>query len=278
MNPTDSCYYPGCPDHISPVGPPVNPNPNVEALLAYHRKQAKWDNQHQLLPPREAQINILEYYATSKTAEDYLSALAIAELAGMGLWTQEGWEWTLNKRCYASPKESSKTRSKTPSAQTNAPPSDLNTTTEQYSKSHVTGGPRKELTIRLQLDSIGHFGYIKRYTTRRQLDRSIERIRKQAARAGDEQLLYQSVGDPTLGWILVSNYQLEDEMNRTDVREWYDRIIGQWHHSVNRMRRSRSLGRVSRLTYKRKGNSGQPSVWTFIKHVVDDEPWRTSLS
>jgi len=139
-------------------------------------------------------------------------------------------------------------------------------------------GPRKELTIRLQMDSIGHFGYIKRYRTRSELNKSIERIRQQAKRADDRDMLYQSVGDETLGWILVSNYQLEDEQNRTDIRDWYDRIIGQWHHSVQRMRRSRALGRVSRLTYKRKAKSVHGSSWSFVRGDVDTEPWREPLS
>jgi len=139
-------------------------------------------------------------------------------------------------------------------------------------------GPRKELTIRLQLDSIGHYGYIRRYRTRNGLDRCIERIRKQAARTGDDTLLYQSVGDETLGWIIVSNYQLEDDENRTNIRDWYDRIIGQWHHSVQRMRRSRALGRVSRLTYRRKGKTGQPSPWQRAVIDFDDSAWREPMS
>jgi len=35
MKPTDNCYYPGCPDHISPVGPPKNPQATIGQLTEW---------------------------------------------------------------------------------------------------------------------------------------------------------------------------------------------------------------------------------------------------
>lgn len=99
-----------------------------------------------------------------------------------------------------------------------------------------------------------------RLDTQEELSRAIERTKKQAQRT-DNELLYQSVGDSTLGFILTSNQPIEYGQRLTSLSDWMQRILDMYHHSVQRIRRSYALGRVSLVTLRRKGKSGHVSQW-----------------
>jgi len=130
-------------------------------------------------------------------------------------------------------------------------------------------GPRKEMLITLQMEAgFGQYAYITTFTSRQSLDRCIEKVRKAATRAG-EQLLLQSVGDPTLGWIVTSNRPMEESQRLTTLADWTRRIIERYHHSVNRIRRSYLLGRLSLVRIRRTTKSGQPSPWHYQSHDSD---------
>ena len=125
-------------------------------------------------------------------------------------------------------------------------------------------GPRKKATIQHQLEQgLGERAYITTYTDRLTLDRDIERTRKAAQRTGTT-LLLQSVGDSTLGYIVASNQRISDDSRLSLVSQWMRRILDTYHHSVERIRRSYALGRVSLVRLRRKGNSGQPSMWARL--------------
>ena len=131
-------------------------------------------------------------------------------------------------------------------------------------------GPRKKATIQRQLENgLGEHAYITAYTDITELNRAIERTRKQAQRTG-QALLLQSVGDATLGWIIASNHRIDDHSRLSMLSDWMRRILDRYHHSVQRIRRSYALGRVSLVTLRvRKGKSGQASPW--YHRTVDTE-------
>jgi hypothetical protein len=135
----------------------------------------------------------------------------------------------------------------------------------------VDCGPRKKLTIQLQMQQgFGDNAYITTYTDRITLDRDIERTRKAARRSGHS-LLLQSVGDDTLGYIVVSDRPIHTGQRLTTLSDWTRRILDTYHHSVRRIRRSYALGRVSLVTLYRKSNSGQASPWW--RKTVASEGW-----
>jgi hypothetical protein len=148
----------------------------------------------------------------------------------------------------------------------------------------VDCGPRKKLIIQLQMQQgFGDHAYITTYDNRLDLDRAIETSRKAAQRAGHG-FLCQSVGDSTLGWIVASNRPLRPNQRLTTLGDWTRRILDRYHHSVERIRRSHALGRVSLVTLYRKSNSGQASPW-WHKTVasegwaeVQDLDWDTMLA
>ena len=122
-------------------------------------------------------------------------------------------------------------------------------------------GPRKKATIQHQMkQGFGEYAYITTYSDRIELDRAIERIRKADSRANRTPVI-QSVGDATLGWILVSNRPTYDTQRLTTLADWYRRILDLYHHSVQRIRRSYALGRLSLVRNRRSTNSGQASPW-----------------
>jgi len=120
-------------------------------------------------------------------------------------------------------------------------------------------GPYKQKLIRQQLETgLGAYAYITVFSTRADLDKAIERIRKAAQRANSE-LLYQSTGDPYLGWILISNQPIVEGQNKRALKDYIDRILDYWKRG-DRIRRSQALGRLSRLTYRTVEQVGT-SIW-----------------
>ena len=134
----------------------------------------------------------------------------------------------------------------------------------------VDCGPRKEMTIWLQtIQEIGPIGYVDRIQPGESLEefeQGLQRAKKEAQRGG-EPTTYQVVGDSTLGRIILSTRPLTPNARRMNLDEWRKRVIDMYHHSVQRIRRSYALGRVSLVTLYRKGKSGQASPW-----------WRRSVS
>ena len=130
-------------------------------------------------------------------------------------------------------------------------------------------GPRKKAIIQLQMEaSFGEYAYITVYDNRLDLDRAISSTRKRAQRDNHKPLI-QSVGDSTLGWIVVSDRPMRDNQRLTTLADWTRRILDTYHHSVQRIRRSYALGRVSLLTQRRRAKSGQTSSW-YRRTVTTD--------
>lgn len=123
-------------------------------------------------------------------------------------------------------------------------------------------GPRKQLELQLQLQAaFGDYCYIQSYTTKDELDTVIERIRKRAHRSATE-WKYAVVGDDYLGWILSSNLPPAPSTTLKTLGDWIRRITHAYRYGDGRLRRSRSM---SRLTLrKRKSNTGQPSIWRLV--------------
>ena len=142
-------------------------------------------------------------------------------------------------------------------------------------------GPRKKLTIQLQAEqTFGDHAYITTFDNRQELDRALETARKAASRRSEE-FIFQSVGDATLTYIVASNRPLLDGQRMSMLGDWMRRILDYYHRSVQRIRRSYALGRVSLVTLRRKGKSGQASPWSRItqrNELYDDAPWRESLN
>jgi len=82
--------------------------------------------------------------------------------------------------------------------------------------------------------------------TTESLDRDLAREKKAAQRAGT-QLLYCIVGD-----LIVSNTQISDSQRFMELKGWRKRITETYMFALNRMRRSRVFGRMSRVTPKRQ--------------------------
>ena len=56
------------------------------------------------------------------------------------------------------------------------------------------------------------------------------------------------------------------------MSNWMDRILDIYHRSVNRIRRSYALGRVSLVRIRRNTKSGQASPWSYqtvTDHLID---------
>ncbi len=117
--------------------------------------------------------------------------------------------------------------------------------------------PRKILTMRLQMrEAFGEYTYVLRTSDP---SRHIARLKKQAQRAGVE-WLYQSVGDDYLGYILISNLPIEEGQNRTSLADWLERVVHQWMRGDKRIRRTRSIGRLSLLPIGKRAQRGT-SPW-----------------
>jgi len=132
-------------------------------------------------------------------------------------------------------------------------------------------GPRKEMTIWLQVQTVlGEYAYVERLSNNdqyRDVERGIERAKKDVQR-GRSATTYQIVGDETLGRIVVSSKPLTPRARLMKLSEWKRRIIDMYHHSVNRIRRSFALGRVSLVPLRRTTKSGQPSPWRYKSQRV----------
>jgi hypothetical protein len=125
-------------------------------------------------------------------------------------------------------------------------------------------GPRKKATFWEQTKAtLGANVYVTRIKpgeSLNELTRGLERAKKESQRNGIE-TPYAVVGDDTLGRIVISEHPIHPNQRRMDLDAWRDRILDLWHHSVERLRRSRIFGSVSLVTLKRKGKSGQGSPW-----------------
>lgn len=128
-------------------------------------------------------------------------------------------------------------------------------------------GPRKQLTIKLQLEAgFGDLAYIGRTMTRTDIDRALETDKKKRQRGQAGELIYQIVGDPNLGFVIVSNRPLIAEQRHMQLRDWYARILDLYHRAGNRIRRSRTLGRIGLVpnSHKKRRESGTgPSSWHY---------------
>ena len=123
--------------------------------------------------------------------------------------------------------------------------------------------PRKQATMQLQLsETFGVNTYITTYQNTDELNRTIDRERKQARRTGTT-FLYQSVGDNYLGHILITNTPTHTDHRRTNLQDWMKRIINNWLYGDNRIRRSRAIGRMSLVTLRRRAQSGT-SPWSRL--------------
>ncbi len=135
--------------------------------------------------------------------------------------------------------------------------------------------PRKQANMQYQLQSaFGEYAYILRVNDPAPI---IERLKKQNQRH-DLGWIYQSVGDADMGYILISNLPIIEHQNRTSLKDWLQRVVESWASSTRRVRRSRSIGRLSLLPIRRKRQQGT-SVWKRVTMWVrDDTPWQEPLS
>ena len=120
-----------------------------------------------------------------------------------------------------------------------------------------TCGPRKQVKMRLQLQTaFGEYTYILRI---KDPTKVIARMKKQ----NDRHNLgwqYQSVGDEYLGYILISNLPIIENQNRTSLKDWLDRVLHNWLYGDKRIRRTRSVGRLSLFTLRVRAQRGT-SMW-----------------
>ncbi len=141
-------------------------------------------------------------------------------------------------------------------------------------------GPRKQMTIQLQMEAtFGKYCYITTFDNREDLDRAIRKIKKIAQRDG-QQHPYQSVGDTTLGWILVSDIPPGTGQGLKTLSDWMRRILERYHNAAQRIRRSYSLGRVSLVSLRvGRGTRDKPSIWQVMTRrwalvrAVEDDNW-----
>ena len=132
--------------------------------------------------------------------------------------------------------------------------------------------PRKMWLISEQMHTgFGELAWIARLTNLENLNRALERAKKNRARHGDE-FTYQIVGDPLQGWIVISDTQLVDEQRRMTLQDWSRRIIDLYQKAAARIRRSRALGRVSLVPLKRKAKEGTNWIrfadWGYPSHIA----------
>lgn len=138
--------------------------------------------------------------------------------------------------------------------------------------------PRKQMTIQLQMQALGEYVFVARLTDLTDLNRSLERIKKQSQRGGID-YKYQIVGDERLGWIVISTVELLTEQRYMKLSDWTKRILDLYRYARGRIRRSYALGRVSLVPYRRRRNSGQGSSWyrrtadTEAVRAVEDLEW-----
>ena len=135
--------------------------------------------------------------------------------------------------------------------------------------------PRKQANMQYQLESaFGEYAYVLRVNDPGPI---IQRLKKQNDRH-DLGWIYQSVGDADMGYILISNLPIIEHQNRTSLKDWLQRVVESWVSSSRRVRRSRSIGRLSLLPLRRKRQQGT-SVWKrVIMWAKDDTPWREPLT
>ena len=135
--------------------------------------------------------------------------------------------------------------------------------------------PRKQANMQYQLqEAFPEYTYILRVDDPAPI---IERLKKQNQRH-DLGWVYQSVGDADMGYILISNLPIIENQNRTSLKDWLSRVVQQWVSSSRRVRRSRSIGRLSLLPIRRKRQQGT-SVWKrVIMWAKDDTPWQEPLT
>ena len=140
----------------------------------------------------------------------------------------------------------------------------------------VECGPRKQLRLWLQLTNLlGVAAWIGR--TDEHLDRDLAREKKAAQRSGSS-ILYCVVGD-----IIISDVQIQDSQRFMELAPWRQRITETYMFALNRMRRSRVFGRMSRVTLKRGGQVGTPWIVRFLNRAqivaegrdyrADDHGW-----
>ena len=131
----------------------------------------------------------------------------------------------------------------------------------------VDCGPRKKAQLWLQTtNTLGANVYVTRIEPGESLEpltRGLERAKKDAQRKGIS-TAYTVVGDDTLGHIVISDHPIHPDQRRMALDDWRDRILDLWHHSVERLRRSRIFGSVSLVTLYRKSKSGQ-SPWSMVQ-------------
>ena len=89
----DYCYFPDCPRHHSPTGPPPRIQPTWGELATHRDKQARWDSYQIPRVPQSIKQQILDLIEDSETTEDYIAAYDAARLAGMCYWSIKGSEW-----------------------------------------------------------------------------------------------------------------------------------------------------------------------------------------
>ena len=148
-------------------------------------------------------------------------------------------------------------------------------------------GPRKKAIMWEQtLNQLGDIAYVTRLKpgeSHEPLTRGLERAKKDKQRKGIA-TAYTIVGDDTLGHLIISDRPIHPNQRRMDLREWRDRILDLYHHSVQRIRRSRIFGKMSLVHRRRKNNKGQPSPWRRrtlnTEHVraVEDLNWGDELA
>lgn len=124
-------------------------------------------------------------------------------------------------------------------------------------------GPRKRLSLKLQLTNLGEYAYIWRYYTRATIDQALERAKKQKQRHGVD-YAYIVTGDEHNGWIFASTIQLHPDQGYYQTSEWSHRITSLYSASRCRIRKTRHLGRMSLVTYRSSREKGTYTPWRYL--------------
>jgi hypothetical protein len=134
-------------------------------------------------------------------------------------------------------------------------------------------GPRKQMTLQLQLELLGKHAYIARTDNRAEIDQAIEAAKKRKQRNGED-FLYTIVGDDSLGYLIISNVKLHQDQRYMILAEWFRRILNLYHDAAQRIRRSRAFGVMSLIATRRPiANRDIPSPWhrrTVDSVLVED--------
>jgi len=89
MKPTDNCYYPGCPNHISPVGPPKNPEATVSELITWRNHLARQrQTDIDTLDPEHFNLWVTYMETVHDDTEAVLWGWLYAEEVGYAYWWQ----------------------------------------------------------------------------------------------------------------------------------------------------------------------------------------------